>query len=453
MAAYVLYEVFDRGQLRDVRQWGALALAGAAVVAMTWPFLQPYLDLRATDFPARSLEEVQVYSANAYSYFTAAGALRVWGSIVRAFPKPEGDLFPGFVAAGLAVVGLGFGALRAWRETAGFSEPRTGLRRLACFAAGVVVVGLLLTIIVMVSGGFTVRLGPISLRVRSYARSLQGAAIALVALVAISRRGRAFLRGVRGSVVGYCTLAALAAFWLSLGPKVTIGRRVHGAGPYLWLYRYVPGFDGLRVPARFGMLVMLFLTVLAACGAAEVARRRRWGRRAILVAGLLVLVESAPMPIELNANDLPDGLNPPPARVYAGAGVPAAYQFARGLPDTAVIAEFPFGADAYELRYVYYSTAHWHPILNGFSGGYPLSYVRLSAVLRRPLEDRARAWRALVGAGTTHVIVHEDAFAGDEGAAVREWLQAQGARLVGRFGPDSLLELPAAIAGGEVVRR
>ena len=76
------------------------------------------------------------------------------------------------------------------------------------------------------------------------------------------------------SAVGYFAIAALAAALLALGPEIqALGRRV-GAGPYLWLFEYVPGFDGLRVPARYLMLVALFLSVLAGIGAASLLTLR-----------------------------------------------------------------------------------------------------------------------------------------------------------------------------------
>ena len=72
------------------------------------------------------------------------------------------------------------------------------------------------------------------------------------------------------SAVAFYAAALLAAFWLSLGPIITTrGVRVAGDGLYWWFYQYVPGFDGLRVPARMGMLFALFLAVLGGYGAAR----------------------------------------------------------------------------------------------------------------------------------------------------------------------------------------
>ena len=47
----------------------------------------------------------------------------------------------------------------------------------------------------------------------------------------------------------------------------------------------MPGFDGLRVPARYGMLVMVFLSVTAGFGALVLERR---SRLLVILIGLFV---------------------------------------------------------------------------------------------------------------------------------------------------------------------
>ena len=43
---------------------------------------------------------------------------------------------------------------------------------------------------------------------------------------------------------------------MSLGTEVTArGRVVFERAPYAFFYRFIPGFDGLRVPSRFAMVV------------------------------------------------------------------------------------------------------------------------------------------------------------------------------------------------------
>ena len=66
----------------------------------------------------------------------------------------------------------------------------------------------------------------------------------------------------------------MAALVLSLGPHVRIwGTVVTTHGPYAWLLAIVPGMDGMRVPARFAIIVIAALSVLVAFGVDWLLRR------------------------------------------------------------------------------------------------------------------------------------------------------------------------------------
>ena len=101
-----------------------------------------------------------------------------------------------------------------------------------------------------------------------------------------------------------------------------------------------------------------------------------------------------------------------------------------------MITEFPFGDGAWEIRYVYYAAAHWKPITNGYSGGFPPRYKERVAHLQRVGVDPGAAWQSLRDSGTTHVVVHRNAFAKSADADLIEtWLRARGARELERL-PD-----------------
>jgi hypothetical protein len=134
----------------------------------------------------------------------------------------------------------------------------------------------------------------------------------------------------------------------------------------------------------------------------------------------------------------------PPARVEPAADAPAVYRQIASMPGVRAVAEFPFGDPSWELRYVYYATAHWKPLVNGHSGGFPRSYSVLSALLARLAVDPEAAWQAFRGTGVSHVIVHRTGFAGAQSRGVEDWLIAHGARLAHVFGDDLLFVLPAA---------
>ena len=105
-AAYVLAEMTARGMWREGRVWRDVAVAGAGVAALTLPFFVPYLALRELQPSTRGLAEVSRYSADIYSYLTAFPEHPIWGAIAQAFPRPEGQLFPGIGAVVLGAIGI-----------------------------------------------------------------------------------------------------------------------------------------------------------------------------------------------------------------------------------------------------------------------------------------------------------------------------------------------------------
>jgi hypothetical protein len=203
----------------------------------------------------------------------------------------------------------------------------------------------------------------------------------------------------------------------------------------------VPGFDGLRVPARLAMIAYVFLAVLGGYGLAALDRLRHGGRL-MLAVGVLFLMESTAAPIALNQPWTERGVAAPPARVSPSDKAPPVYEALRRLPAGTVVAELPFGYSNWELRYVYYAAVHKQRVLNGYSGGFPDTYMRLVAALMHPLARPETAWSALRSAGTTHVVVHRTAYLNGEDQPVVDWLIAHGARPQGTYRTDDLFALP-----------
>ncbi len=442
VVAYVLFEVASRRLWLDMRMWGAMTATAAGVGAVTVPFLLPYLELRDLGFGARDLDEVKAFAADVHSYWTAPPESRLWGRVIRAHPRAEGDLFPTISALALAGIGLAASAREAWRQSLGRAVLTPMLAPLLYVLLAASVLYAIFVLLILTGNGFTIA-GPLPISVRNLGPNFR-LFVAFTGLVLfVSPRAMSFARQWLGSVTGFAVLAALLAFVLSLGPDIrTGGRLISSAAPYGFFFDHVPGFDGLRVPARYGMLVMLFLAVAAGYGAATLERGVRKGRAIALALGILAVTESFAAPIIINGTVAEGGYAFPPPRVYTGAGVPPVYAFLKTLPrGRTVVVEFPFGEWAYELRYVFYSTNHWHPLLNGYSGNFPLSYSVRGSLLRHPLESPELAWKSLIEDGTTHAVVHGSLYQNEEGTALGAWLLARGARLVGDFDGDRVFQL------------
>ncbi|MBF8300675.1 MAG: hypothetical protein HW394_1045, partial [Acidobacteria bacterium] len=221
---------------------------------------------------------------------------------------------------------------------------------------------------------------------------------------------------------------AVGGLLLSLGPSPPL---LGGSAfaPFSWLAA-LPGFEGMRVPARFAVVVMLGVAGLAAIGCAAVTRAFLSRRPAVLSALVpLMLMEWFVVGF--------------PAGKPAPYPVPAIYQTPQvrsarslvSLPEYAGTPEWFNGAD-----YLYYSTVHWRPIVNGFGRAQPVGYSDVLAHVRN-FPSSAADLRAL---GVQYVVVH----AGRLPDGARDMLAAARAsancRLVLRLGSDYLFEILGA---------
>ena len=161
---------------------------------------------------------------------------------------------------------------------------------------------------------------------------------------------------------------------------------------YPVLYKMAP-FQSIRAPARFGILVVLTIAVLAGAGARRALARVRTPRWR---AGLLALFTTA-----LMVDGWPRHNRVPMWRVPPGIYA--------ALPETgAVLFEFPVHAEPARfeenLPYMYFSMSHWTPMVNGYSGFNPPSYA---ALLRATSGFPApSSLDYLEGTGVTHIAVH-----------------------------------------------
>jgi hypothetical protein len=284
------------------RAVGVLAIGGTLAAVLVAPYAMPYLATKR-QVGGRGEHQLLMFSARPSNYTVATDGNLLYGDRSKPRGRLERRLFPGILAALLAVVGL-------------------------------------------------------------------------------------LLRPPSAVAIAYL-LALAAAFELSLG--------VYGYS-YSFLYRHVPAFDALRAPARLGIFVVFFLAVLAAWGHAALgAALSRAGRYALAVAiWAVLLLEYWVAPLALTPY-----LNEPPP-LYAWLA-----QQPRGL-----VAEFPLplpqtlpGDDA---RYAYMSTFHWMPMVNGYSGYYPRSYITRLVRLRG--FPNATSVERLRHEGVHYLIVHQSGY-------------------------------------------
>ncbi len=437
--AFVVWEIATRNLWRSRRTWTDLVVAGFLVAAATAPFLVPYKMVRDSLQLARDINEIVRYSADVYSYLTAYQSSHVWGSMLRAFPKPEGDLFPGAIPLLLAAA-AGAAWIRGSLQVpvAGVSRlPRWVLATIAAIGGAYTV----LTVAAVFARRLDADLSILTIRATNVTRLLVPSVLAAAALVWLSPAVRSRAAHAVRRPEAIFVLVLISAWWLSLGPSPRVlGRPLELWSPYGVLYDWVPGFDGMRAPARFAMIAALALSVLGGLAVPLLG-----GRAGAIVAGVLAtlfLVESNVAPVPLNAVSRVRGFATPEARVHRPARAPAVYREVARTHANAVVLEMPFGGPDYDVRAVYYSTAHWRRLVNGYSGFFPLHYSRLSAILAGATRGDDLAWPVMAELGVTHVILHEAAYLDDEGVRFAAWLRDHGAAEVFRAGSDVLFALP-----------
>lgn len=185
---------------------------------------------------------------------------------------------------------------------------------------------------------------------------------------------------------------------LSLGPSTPI---------YRALYAWVLPLRGLRAAARFGYLYLLAVAMLAAWGVAAIAAWRGTPSHRMLAITAIAL---ALVTIEAWQG---------PRRTVAFARVPAIYDLLASEPDPVRLVEVPFyppDAVFENAEYVFNSTAHWRPLMNGYSGYTPDSYRRRTESFWYFPE--AWALESIKREGATHLMVHLSRFTPDEAAQI-----------------------------------
>jgi hypothetical protein len=255
------------GGRRAGRLVGRVVVAGLVGTVLVAPFVWPYLQAQQREGFTRNLYEAARHAAVPGSYVSAPEVNALYGAtgLLRTTRGAESELFPGFVALGLAAAGL----------------------------------------------------------------------------VLARRRGSAPL--------GWVGLATVAVgFVLSLGPE---GVRPLYAVLHSWLF----GFQAIRAPARFGVLVAFGVAVLAALAVRDVERLRHGP---LLAAGLVLamVIEYAPRPL---------------AWVPAPAVQTRVGEWLRTAPQPGAVVYLPLSIDLANTPFMVESLAHRRPIVNGYSGQRP----------------------------------------------------------------------------------
>jgi hypothetical protein len=176
------------------------------------------------------------------------------------------------------------------------------------------------------------------------------------------------------------------------------------------LYKVLLPLQGIRNVARFGYLATVAAAILAGFALASMRERwpgARWMPAALVAAFCAANLDAFSAPLEY--------VRPEPVEAI----------HARLLGSKAIVAEFPFYPPDRIFRhapYLLHSIAHWRPMVNGYSGVTPDSFVEHARALAHfPDAQSVETLRTL---GVTHVFVHD--------RALRDWTDNETADAVRR---------------------
>ena len=209
-------------------------------------------------------------------------------------------------------------------------------------------------------------------------------------------------------------IAGVTGFVLSLGLNTPV---------YAALRLVVTPYRGLRAPARASILLFLAISALAAFGYARLVRERSATIRHLVAALLAVFL------VGEYVTSLGAWLTVPrqPAEVYRWLA----------KQQRSVVVEVPF-AKADRLHaiadglYMFNSTYHWQPIVNGYSGFFPKSFYEMSDFMRQFPDERSMAY--LKQRGVDIIVVHGALLGPDEfGATTAALLGRPDVEAVGQF--------------------
>ncbi len=403
---WVVWFAADRASWRRAL---AIAAAGGAATALSLPVLLHYKAAHDYYGFARAMDEISGFSADLTSLFSAPDRLRLW-SWLRVYVVPEGQLFPGITAPLLVAAGLlaSRGAprqsTRAWRIARGVLLALT------------VLLGIALAVFWW-RGPWRLSLLGASISVTQAGHALSQFAIA-AGLLALSSPILVSAWRRHGRFAFYVAGAGL--MWvLALGPRLAWrGTLLMDDAPYRLLMA-LPGFDGLRVPARFWVLAVMCLSTAAALAFARLVRPdRRWRWAAVGALTVLALSDSWMGAIPM--------LEAPPrsALLEREAAHP--------------LVELPLGNNDNDLAAMYRAIFHGQPVANGYSGYLAPHYAALGFLVNN---RDPRILERLAEHGVRDIRITR---AQDRDGSLRRFIaDFPGAALVGEDGPETLFRLPA----------
>jgi hypothetical protein len=428
-----------------------IAIALIFVFIVLLPFSYPYIKAKRHYGFQRRLSDTKNYSAHIESYLTAHPTNRIYGKLTRRLWQHGGEggiereLFIGLIATFLAFIGFWPAKIKTadrvthsekmGRIPMNHSPPavctRRGFlvfrdkRKLILSIWYILILFYSLIIVLSLSAG-----GKIS--ILSAIKPFTTFSLLIIIRWCSDKLWRQKIK-TRLSSIGsnerFYLYTVILAVLFTFGPEIKLFREAALPGPYSFLFYLVPGFSSIRVPARFAIMVLLGVCVLAGYGYKKLLERfRSPAGKSILGMALIILPLMEYLSIPLNT----------PA-VKTGENIPPVYKWLSAQKDDAAIIELPLhpiylNQASMESLYIYYSTYHWKRTANGCSSYFPPTYIFLTAYFSDvPSLAFINSLRML---GIKYLIIHSEKYGESTWQKIYQQLDKHRSKIlpVGKFG-------------------
>jgi hypothetical protein len=398
-------------QWRSKTLWKRLVIVLAVSGLVLLPFLLPYQRAAKLQGTVRNSAEAATYSAKVSDWLAASPINKLWTGFGPAPDTGERHLFPGLVPIALALATVflyrrGKGADRATLKESSASQLQTFTNalnkepppKLLIVLDSLAMASLLVAVIAYGYQGIE-PFGLKQLHVPNAARPLAIFVVLVVVRLCLVYppvlqfgRDRNLWQTMRRRSEAY----GISLIWLILGFFGSLGMNFFF---HRVLFEYVFVFRSIRVPARWAMIALVGLAVLAGLGARKLVEslsaKRSWLRPAPIFGVLccLLLFEERSAPMFLYRGEV----DPDPVTVFLAK-----------TPMRGGIVHLPSGVQASNHRYVLRQADHRRPLITAFSGFVTPTVKEIEALASsHPIPDRFVS--LLEEIPTSYLVIHRSA--------------------------------------------
>ncbi len=228
------------------------------------------------------------------------------------------------------------------------------------------------------------------------------------------KKGRLRIKPAMTKELRFLTLLASISLLLSLGPvlnyshqTVKLFDKIYIPLPYSLLYYLIPGFSAFRTPSRFIWLFSFALGGLVALGLPKLPKYPKFLKLLMIPVSILLGTRI------ITLYPIPQPQNYPPV-----------YTFLQFQPDQ-VILELPIYSSAAphaenEVHRMLYSLSHKKKLINGYSGFFPLEWLKLTEKLNNEFPSLELEQR-LKDREVKYVLIHKDEYDEKKLKEIEEW--------------------------------